>query len=143
MTKAEQTVDAYIAAQSPRARVRLEQVRAAIRKALPKAREVISYKTPAYKHGDRTVLYFAGWKNHYALYPFGERIVKAFAKELASYKVEGSTVRFPMSATVPTGLIVRIARFRAKDIAGPRRARTARKAKKGAKKTAPRAKGPK
>ena len=131
MTKAEETVEAYIAAQSPRARAALEQVRAAIRKALPKAREVISYKIPAYKTGDRTVVYFAGWKNHYALYPFGERVVKAFRKELAPYKVAGSTIRFPMSAPVPARLIARLAKFRANDIATPRRAaKTPRKTEK-------------
>jgi uncharacterized protein YdhG (YjbR/CyaY superfamily) len=133
MTKAEDNVDAYIAAQPARARAKLGEVRAAIRKALPKAREVISYKIPAYKHGDRTVLYFAGWKSHYALYPFGERVVAAFKEELAPYKVSGSTIRFPIFAPVPAGLIARIAKFRAKDIAAPRRAKSAgpvRKAKK-------------
>jgi uncharacterized protein YdhG (YjbR/CyaY superfamily) len=140
MTKAADTVDAYIAAQPARTRAKLDDVRKAIRKALPKAREVISYKIPAYKNGDRTVLYFAGWKNHYALYPFGERIVKAFKKELAPYKVAGSTIRFPMSAPVPARLIARIAKFRAKDIAAPRRAKAAgtRKTKKSAPKPAPR-----
>jgi uncharacterized protein YdhG (YjbR/CyaY superfamily) len=131
MTKAEETVDSYIAAQPARARAKLEEVRNAIRKALPKAREVISYKIPAYKHGDRTVLYFAGWKNHYALYPFGERVVAAFKRELAPYKVVGSTIRFPLSGPVPAGLIARIAKFRSQDIARPRRAKTAARKKTG------------
>ena len=121
------TVDAYIAAQPARARAVLEEVRRTIRKALPRAREVISYKIPAYKDGDRTVLYFAGWKSHYALYPFGERVMAAFRNELSPYKVVGSTIRFPLSAPVPAGLIGRIARFRAKDIASPRRTKAASK----------------
>ncbi len=129
MTKPEATIDAYIAAQPARARAALAEVRRAIRKALPKAREVISYKIPAYKDGDRTILYFAGWKSHYALYPFGERIVKAFKRELAPYKVVGSTIRFPISQPVPARLIARIAKFRAKDIAVPRRPKTATRKK--------------
>ena len=142
MTKATDTVDAYIAAQPARARAKLEDVRRAIRKALPKAREVISYRIPAYKNGDRTILYFAGWKSHYALYPFGERIVKAFRKELAPHRVSGSTIRFSMAAPVPAALIARLAKFRAKDIATPRRAKaacTGRTKKKSSRKTAPRA----
>jgi uncharacterized protein YdhG (YjbR/CyaY superfamily) len=130
MTKVVETVEDYIAAQPARARANLAQVRTAIRKALPKAREVISYKIPAYKHGDRTVLYFAGWKNHYALYPFGERIVAAFKNELAPYKVVGSTIRVPIAGPVPAGLIARIAKFRAKDIARPRRAKLLGRGKK-------------
>ena len=117
MTKVPESVDDYIAAQPARMRATLAEVRSAIRKALPRAREVISYKIPAYKRGDRTILYFAGWKNHYALYPFGERVVAAFQKELAPYKVVGSTIRFPMTEPVPVRLIARIAKFRAEDIA--------------------------
>jgi hypothetical protein len=36
-------------------------VRSTIRKALPSAEEVISYKIPAYKVDGRVVIYFAGW----------------------------------------------------------------------------------
>lgn len=43
------SVDDYIAAQPDAVRGLLEDVRGAIRKALPKAREVISYQIPAYK----------------------------------------------------------------------------------------------
>jgi hypothetical protein len=43
------------------------------------------------------VLYFAGWKQHYSLYPAGERMVVAFKDQLASYKVSKSTIRFPLS----------------------------------------------
>ena len=54
------SVDDYIAAQpEPTARA-LELVGSAIRKGLPKAEEVISYKMPAYKLHGKIVLYFAG-----------------------------------------------------------------------------------
>jgi len=33
---------------------------------------------PAYKLRGGVVLYFAGWKQHYSLYPAGERLVAAF-----------------------------------------------------------------
>jgi len=32
------------------------------------------------------VLYFAGWKQHYSLYPATARVVAAFKDELASYQ---------------------------------------------------------
>jgi len=38
---------------------------------------VISYKIPAYKLYGGIVLYFAGWKQHYSLYPAGERMLAA------------------------------------------------------------------
>jgi uncharacterized protein YdhG (YjbR/CyaY superfamily) len=109
------TVEEYIAAQPEASQVVLERVRNAICKALPKAEEVISYKIPAYKLHGETVIYFAGWKRHYSLYPAGERLVAAFKEQLASYKISKGTIQFPLSEPVPTKLIERIAKFRAKE----------------------------
>ncbi len=63
-------------------------MRSAIRKAVPGAEEVISYQIPAYKLHGRAVLYFAGWKQHYSLYPATDRLVAAFKDELAPYEVK-------------------------------------------------------
>jgi uncharacterized protein YdhG (YjbR/CyaY superfamily) len=92
-------------------------VRRAIRKALPKAEEVISYKIPAYKLHGGVVLYFAGWKQHYSLYPAGDRLVAAFKDELTPYKISKGTIRFPLGKPVPVKMIERIAKFRATEIA--------------------------
>jgi uncharacterized protein YdhG (YjbR/CyaY superfamily) len=99
------TVDEYIAAQPETARVVLKRGRTTIRKALPGAVEVISDKMPAYKLHD-----FAGWKQHYSLYPAGERLVAAFKDQLACYSVSKGTIRFPFSEPVPANCI---AKFRA------------------------------
>ena len=106
-------VDEYISAQPETAQVVLQLVRSTLRKALPGAEEVISYKIPAYRLHGEIVLYFAGWKQHYSLYPAGERMVAAFKDQLASYKVSKGTIRFPLSEPVPVKLIERIAKFRA------------------------------
>jgi uncharacterized protein YdhG (YjbR/CyaY superfamily) len=119
-----ESVDQYIAAQPAALRPVLERVRGILRKALPDAEEGISYQIPAYElHGER-VVYFAGWKEHYSLYPAGERLVEAFQEELAPYEVGKGTIRFPLSQPVPARLIERIARFRARESA----ARAAEKA---------------
>jgi uncharacterized protein YdhG (YjbR/CyaY superfamily) len=110
-------VDEYIAVQPGPSHVVLERVRAAIRKALPRAQEVISYKIPAYKLDTGVVLYFAGWKQHYSLYPVGERLLARFKSELARYTVSKGTIRFPLSEPVPLRLIQRIAKFRAREAA--------------------------
>jgi uncharacterized protein YdhG (YjbR/CyaY superfamily) len=112
------SVDEYIAAQPDAVRDILEHVRAAIRKALPAAEEVISYSMPTYRlHGDR-LLYFAVWKKHYAIYAATEKVVAAFHDELAAYEIDKGTIRFPLSQPVPVKLIERIAKFRAKEVAG-------------------------
>jgi uncharacterized protein YdhG (YjbR/CyaY superfamily) len=108
-------VDEYISAQPETAQVVLQLVRSTLRKALPGVEEVISYKIPAFRMHGGIVLYFAGWKQHYSLYPAGERMITAFRNQLASYKVSKGTIRFPLSEPVPVKLIERIAKFRAKE----------------------------
>jgi uncharacterized protein YdhG (YjbR/CyaY superfamily) len=110
------SVDEYIASQPEAMQPILQRVRAAIRKALPKAEEVISYNMPTYKLHDETVLHFAAWKQYYSLYPANARVVDAFKDEIAPYKVEKSTLRFPYSKPVPAKLIERIATFRANEV---------------------------
>jgi len=94
----------------------LERVRTIIRKAIPPADEVISYQIPAYKLAGRMVIYFAGWKHHYSIYPATSSLVAALNQELASYEVSKGTIRFPMSENVPATLIGRIAKLRAEEV---------------------------
>jgi uncharacterized protein YdhG (YjbR/CyaY superfamily) len=63
------SVDEYIAAQPEAVRPMLEQVRAAIRRAVPEAVEGIGYRMPGYKLQGKPMLYFAGFKEHYSLPP--------------------------------------------------------------------------
>jgi uncharacterized protein YdhG (YjbR/CyaY superfamily) len=110
-------VDEYIAAQPEAIQGVLAQVRKAIRGSVPLAEEMISYKMPTYKiHGD-PMLYFAGWKHHYSLYPATERVLEEVKEELEPYKIRKATIRFPISDPVPVGLIARIAKFRARETA--------------------------
>ncbi|MCI0587445.1 MAG: DUF1801 domain-containing protein [Planctomycetes bacterium] len=112
-----ESVGEYVAAQPPAARRALALVRSAIRKALPNAVERISYHVPTHDVGGQRALFFACWKRHYSLYPATARLLAAFGDDLAPYEVEKATIRFPLSGPVPTRLIERIARFRAKEVA--------------------------
>ena len=112
------SVSQYLAAQPRSARGPLERVRSAIRKAVPRAEEGISYQIPAYKLHGHTILYFAGWRRHFSLYPSNARLVAAFKNELAPYEVnDKGTMRFPLSEPIPVKLIAGLARFRAKEVA--------------------------
>nr|WP_295469032.1 DUF1801 domain-containing protein [Mesorhizobium sp.] len=107
------SVDAYLAAQPEATREVLRTVRQALRRALPDAEEVISYQIPAYRLPGGTVLFFAGWKKHWSLYPAGKELVAAFRDELKPYKVnEKGTIQFPLDRPVPVDLVERIAAFR-------------------------------
>lgn len=119
------SVDEYVASQPKAVQEILWRVRSTIRKAVPEAEEVISYKIPAYKLHSGPVLYFAGWKQHYSLYPATAHVVAAFKDELAPYEVRKGTIRFPLSQPVPVKLIGRIAKFRAKEVAEREKAKAA------------------
>lgn len=117
------SVDAYIAQQPAPTRAALRRVRQIIRSVTPGADEVISYGIPAFKIDGRTVLYVAGWKAHYSLYPSSKALELAFEKELAPYGLSHKgTIRFPLSEPVPERLIARIARFRVNESAERARA---------------------
>jgi uncharacterized protein YdhG (YjbR/CyaY superfamily) len=122
------SVNEYIASKPKDLRVVLERVRRAIRTAVPAARETISYQMPVYTLDGVPVLYLAGWKHHYSLYPASNALVAAFREELARYQRAKGTIRFPLSEPVPEPLIKRIARFRAAQL-------TTRDKRKGARKT--------
>src|SRR5947207_15162439 len=118
------SVDDYIASQPEAVQGLLKRVRSTIRKAMPGAEEVISYQIPAYKLRGQYVLYFAGWRQHYSLYPAKERLVAAFKDELAPYKLSKGAIRFPLSEPIPIKLIERITKFRAKEVAEREKAKT-------------------
>ena len=109
------SVDDYIASQPEAVQAILIPVRAAIRKAVPRAEESISYNLPTYKLSGRPLIYFAAWKKHYSIYPASAMLVYEFKDELAPYEVEKGTIRFPYSEPAPVKLIARIAKFRARE----------------------------
>ena len=111
------SVEEYIAAQSPAVRPKLEQVRAAIRRAVPEAVEGIGYGMPGYKLRGKPMLYFAGFKEHYSLFAASGTFFAALEDELRGYELRKGTVHFPLTKPVPVKLISRIAKLRAAGIA--------------------------
>jgi uncharacterized protein YdhG (YjbR/CyaY superfamily) len=119
------SVDDYLAAQPPATRAVLERVRAAIRKAAPRAEETISYQVPAYRLDGGGMLWFAGWKEHVSLYPVSAAMIAELGDEIAPYVASKGTLRFPLSAPLPLRLIARIAKVRAAEAAKPRARKSA------------------
>jgi uncharacterized protein YdhG (YjbR/CyaY superfamily) len=111
------SVDEYIAAQSEALRPKLEQVRAAIRKAVPEAVEGIGYRMPGYKLQGKPLLYFAGFKEHYSLFAASRTFFAPLEQELKGYELRKGTVQFPLTKPVPVKLIGRIAKLRAAGMA--------------------------
>lgn len=103
-------VDQYIGMFPESTQKLLKQLRATIKKAAPKAIELISYQMPAYKHHGMLV-FFAAYKNHIGLYPV-PRTHELFKKDLAGYKGGKGTVQLPLDKPLPLKLITKIVKFR-------------------------------
>jgi uncharacterized protein YdhG (YjbR/CyaY superfamily) len=108
------TVDTYIAAYPPEVRALLEKVRAAIRKAAPKAEETINYGVPTFTLGGRNLVHFSAAKKHIGFYPTPSAI-QAFKDDLSGYAGAKGSVQFPYDQRLPLGLITRIVKFRVKE----------------------------
>lgn len=109
-------IDDYIARQSKDVQPVLRRVRSILLRAIPEAEEVISYKIPAIKVRGRIALFYAGWTEHYAIYPASHSVFREFSADIVKYESGKGTIRFPVSKPVPAKLIERIARYRAREL---------------------------
>lgn len=104
------SIDEYIATFPEETQKILQEVRAVIHSAAPEAEEAISYQIPTFVFKGN-LIHFAGYKNHIGLYPTPGGI-EAFQKELAPYKKEKGSIRFPLDQPLPMDLIRQIVQFR-------------------------------
>lgn len=109
-----QTIDEYIATFAGEDAVGLKAIRKAIKTAVPKVEERISYQLPAF-HYHGWVFYMSAHKNHFNLScPPPSAAFESFKDELSEYKKTKSAVIFPKSKPLPIDLITRMARVQAK-----------------------------
>ena len=117
---APKSIDAYLARVPQPARSTLQKVRTAIRSALPQAAtETISYKIPAFRHGE-VVIWFAAFANHCSLFPTG-RIIEMFKDDLKPYTLSKGTIQFPTGKPLPATLIKKMVKARLAQIAAKKR----------------------
>lgn len=109
-----ESVTAYIAGAPKEVQGRLEQMRTAIKQAVPNATEYISYGMPAYKY-EKPFIGFAAMKIHIGLYPMSGSFVAAHQKELAGYATSKGAIRLPLDKPLPVGLIMRIVKIRIRE----------------------------
>ena len=108
--QAAENIDAYIAGFPKDIQQKLQDVRATIQKAAPKATEAIKYAIPTFVLNGNLV-HFAAFKNHIGFYPASTGIAE-FKKELSAYETGKGSVQFPLDKPLPLKLIATIVKFR-------------------------------
>jgi uncharacterized protein YdhG (YjbR/CyaY superfamily) len=103
-------IDEYISKFPKDVRDVLEELRLAIKKTAPKAKETIRYGIPTFTLNGNLV-HFAAFKNHIGFYPTPSAI-EAFKKELSPFKQSKGTVQFPLDKPIPLELVKKIVDFR-------------------------------
>jgi uncharacterized protein YdhG (YjbR/CyaY superfamily) len=103
-------VDAYIAAAPSEVRPILRRIREVARAAAPDAKEVISYRMPAFR-GQGILIYFAAFKAHIGLFPPVQGDAD-LDRDLDRYRGPKGNLKFPLSEPIPYDLIERIVRLR-------------------------------
>ncbi|MCU0276733.1 MAG: DUF1801 domain-containing protein [Acidobacteria bacterium] len=104
------TIDEYIKTFPKDVREKLQGLRRTIHAAAPGAEETIGYGIPTFDLKGHLV-HFAAYANHIGFYPASSGI-RAFRKELSSYKTSAGTVQIPIDKPLPLALIRKIVRFR-------------------------------
>jgi uncharacterized protein YdhG (YjbR/CyaY superfamily) len=107
------TVDEYLATLPDDRRAAVAELRKTINAAAPDATETIAYQMPALRsHGGQFLVSYAGFKNHYSLFPASGAVVEALGEELTPYLAGKGTIRFPASRPIPTALVTKIVKIR-------------------------------
>jgi uncharacterized protein YdhG (YjbR/CyaY superfamily) len=93
------SISSTLAAQPKAVRPKLEQVRAAIKRAVPEAVEGIGYRMPSYKLRGKPMLYFAGFKEHHSLFAASGTFFAALEDDLREYELRTGDSPFPTHQT--------------------------------------------
>jgi uncharacterized protein YdhG (YjbR/CyaY superfamily) len=104
------TFDGYLAALSDEKRAALEKLRRAIRAAVPKAEECISYGIPAFRLNGKFLVGLGAAANHCSFYP-GSALDR-YKAELKGYETSRGTVRFQPNQPLPVALVRKLVEAR-------------------------------
>lgn len=108
------TPDDYIAFQDKKFTALLEKMRSTIKKAAPKAEEVMSYGMIGYRyHG--MLVYLGAFKGHCSLFAASQSIRDKYKTELKPFKQSKGTIQFTLENPLPLKLVTNIVKDRVKE----------------------------
>ena len=112
MTEVREQLRTYFAAQPAEQRRMLKRLRDIARAVAPGAEDAWSYRMPALRLDGKILVYYAGFRAHVSLFPMTDRIRRAFATELKTYRTSKGTIQFPVGKRLPVTLVKRLIKAR-------------------------------
>lgn len=108
-------VEAFIQEQPPEVKERMQQIRDAVKQAVPDATETINYGIPTFQVGGKNMVHYGPGKEHVGFYatPDGH---EEFEDELNKFKRGKGSVQFPLDEPLPIELITRMSVFRSEQL---------------------------
>lgn len=104
------TIDEYVKNFEGSERAKLQDVRELLNSLIKGGVECICYGIPTIKLGKKNVIHFAGFENHYGIYP-GALAIAEFADDLKKIKTSKGTIQIPWTKKIPKTLIRKIVKF--------------------------------
>ena len=108
------SIDDYIKSSPKESHKHLKQLRAVLKKAAPKATEGIKWRS-AVLIDERILFAYRAYRDHINFMPTASSL-KPFKKELAKFKMGKDTIQLPYDKPIPSALIMKIAKYRVKDV---------------------------
>ena len=108
------TIPAYIAAAPKEAQAKLKELRAILKRVVPKATEAIKWGSPVFEE-KRILFAYTAHRTHLNFMPTRSTL-QHFKEELAPYTTGKDTIQFPYDQPLPKELIRRIAVHRVADV---------------------------
>lgn len=103
---------AYLASLPAATRRTLQRLRRDIKAAAPGAEDSISYGLPSLRLDGRPLVCYRATRSHCSFHPMSAAVIRAHARDLASYSTSPGTVRFAPGKVLPVALVRKLVRTR-------------------------------
>ena len=111
-------IEAYLSALPEDRRQALQSIRKAVLAAAPDAEEAFVYGMPGVKLHGKSLVCYAGFKNHCGFYPMSPDVIRAHALQLKKFEIAKGTIRFQADKSLPAALVKRLVKARAAEVRG-------------------------
>jgi uncharacterized protein YdhG (YjbR/CyaY superfamily) len=113
--EATRLIDDYIAALPDEQKRALSALRATVAAAAPDATEAVSYSMPAFKLGNKVLIYYAAFKDHLSLFPASGSVMDK-VPALHEYFTGKGTLQFTPEHPLPDDVVREIVNIRREEI---------------------------